>query len=157
MSDLFVVPYYSVHTLFASQKPLMKMSITRDAYFLSRGSVTPSTLRRYSIFFAFFPFTVPLKEVPLCVVSLFVCWTGGDVYVVVIAESMSGAAMYELVRVGHQKLVGEIIRLEGDTASIQVCSRKKIAFVGSYNAVFYQSCTYVPTPANVMKYSTVCK
>jgi V-type H+-transporting ATPase subunit A len=39
---------------------------------------------------------------------------------VVIAEKMSGAAMYELVRVGHQKLVGEIIRLEGDTASIQV-------------------------------------
>lgn len=33
--------------------------------------------------------------------------------------------MYELVRVGHQKLVGEIIRLEGDTASIQVCSRTK--------------------------------
>lgn len=44
---------------------------------------------------------------------------------VVIAESMSGAAMYELVRVGHQKLVGEIIRLEGDTASIQVCSRER--------------------------------
>lgn len=43
---------------------------------------------------------------------------------VVIAESMSGAAMYELVRVGHQKLVGEIIRLEGDTASIQVPSRR---------------------------------
>ncbi|CAN0154452.1 unnamed protein product, partial [Hapterophycus canaliculatus] len=38
----------------------------------------------------------------------------------VVAESMGGAAMYELVRVGHQKLVGEIIRLEGDTASIQV-------------------------------------
>ncbi|CAM9892103.1 unnamed protein product [Phaeothamnion confervicola] len=38
----------------------------------------------------------------------------------VIAEGMSGAAMYELVRVGMQKLVGEIIRLEGDTASIQV-------------------------------------
>ena len=33
---------------------------------------------------------------------------------------MSGAAMFELVRVGHHKLVGEIIRLEGDTASIQV-------------------------------------
>jgi V-type H+-transporting ATPase subunit A len=33
---------------------------------------------------------------------------------------MSGAAMYELVRVGHSKLVGEIIKLEGDTASIQV-------------------------------------
>jgi len=38
----------------------------------------------------------------------------------VIADSMSGAAMYELVKVGHQKLVGEIIRLEGETASIQV-------------------------------------
>lgn len=33
---------------------------------------------------------------------------------------MSGAAMYELVRVGFYKLVGEIIRLEGDTAFIQV-------------------------------------
>ena len=39
---------------------------------------------------------------------------------VVVAEGMSGAAMYELVRVGHQKLVGEIIKLEGDNASIQV-------------------------------------
>ena len=39
---------------------------------------------------------------------------------VVIAERMAGAAMYELVRVGHDKLVGEIIRLEGDKATIQV-------------------------------------
>merc|ERR1711937_597787 len=39
---------------------------------------------------------------------------------VVVAENMGGAAMYELVRVGHQKLVGEIIRLELDTATIQV-------------------------------------
>eukprot|EP00590_Aulacoseira_subarctica_P009671 CAMPEP_0172434136 /NCGR_PEP_ID=MMETSP1064-20121228/70470_1 /TAXON_ID=202472 /ORGANISM="Aulacoseira subarctica , Strain CCAP 1002/5" /LENGTH=622 /DNA_ID=CAMNT_0013182335 /DNA_START=42 /DNA_END=1910 /DNA_ORIENTATION=+ len=38
----------------------------------------------------------------------------------VVADGMSGAAMYELVRVGHNKLVGEIIKLEGDTASIQV-------------------------------------
>ncbi|KAJ1604404.1 vacuolar ATP synthase subunit A [Cryptosporidium canis] len=38
----------------------------------------------------------------------------------VVAENMSGTKMYELVRVGFQKLVGEIIRLEGDTASIQV-------------------------------------
>ena len=28
--------------------------------------------------------------------------------------------MYELVRVGHHELVGEIIRLEGDQATIQV-------------------------------------
>ena len=40
--------------------------------------------------------------------------------IVVVAEGMSGSAMYELVRVGHHKLVGEIIRLDGDTAFIQV-------------------------------------
>ena len=39
---------------------------------------------------------------------------------VVIAQQMSGSAMYELVRVGHGELVGEIIRLEGDMATIQV-------------------------------------
>ena len=33
---------------------------------------------------------------------------------------MSGACMYEVVRVGKERLVGEIIRLEEDTASIQV-------------------------------------
>lgn len=39
---------------------------------------------------------------------------------VVTAERMSGSAMYELVRVGYYELVGEIIRLEGDFATIQV-------------------------------------
>lgn len=39
---------------------------------------------------------------------------------VVTAEKMSGSAMYELVRVGYSELVGEIIRLEGDMATIQV-------------------------------------
>lgn len=39
---------------------------------------------------------------------------------VVIADHMSGSAMYELVQVGSFRLVGEIIRLEGDTATIQV-------------------------------------
>ncbi|PIA43840.1 hypothetical protein AQUCO_01800111v1 [Aquilegia coerulea] len=39
---------------------------------------------------------------------------------VVIADGMGGAAMYELVRVGHDNLIGEIIRLEGDSATIQV-------------------------------------
>jgi len=38
----------------------------------------------------------------------------------VIAFEMDGAAMYELVRVGHERLVGEIIRLEGSSATIQV-------------------------------------
>jgi len=32
---------------------------------------------------------------------------------------MNGAAMYELVRVGNDNLIGEIIRLEGDSATIQ--------------------------------------
>jgi V-type H+-transporting ATPase subunit A len=36
----------------------------------------------------------------------------------VIAEKMSGSKMYETVKVGWDKLVGEIIKLEGDTASI---------------------------------------
>jgi hypothetical protein len=38
---------------------------------------------------------------------------------VVVADSMGGSAMFELVRVGHDKLIGEIIRLEGDSATIQ--------------------------------------
>ncbi|CAE8722249.1 unnamed protein product [Polarella glacialis] len=38
----------------------------------------------------------------------------------VVAENMAGTKMYEVVRVGKDRLVGEIIRLEGDTASIQV-------------------------------------
>jgi len=38
----------------------------------------------------------------------------------VVADNMSGAKMFEVVRVGKQNLVGEIIRLEADTASIQV-------------------------------------
>lgn len=42
------------------------------------------------------------------------------VVLVVTAEKMSGSAMYELVRVGYFELVGEIIRLEGDMATIQV-------------------------------------
>lgn len=37
----------------------------------------------------------------------------------VVADHMSGTSMYELVRVGYDRLVGEIIKLEGDTASIQ--------------------------------------
>lgn len=32
--------------------------------------------------------------------------------------------MYELVRVGHDKLIGEIIRLEGDSATIQGTGNK---------------------------------
>jgi V-type H+-transporting ATPase subunit A len=37
----------------------------------------------------------------------------------VVAEKMSGSKMYELVKIGWDKLIGEIIKIEGDTASIQ--------------------------------------
>lgn len=38
----------------------------------------------------------------------------------VVAEGMSGAKMYDVVRVSDKKLVGEIIEMRGDKASIQV-------------------------------------
>jgi V/A-type H+-transporting ATPase subunit A len=38
----------------------------------------------------------------------------------VIARGMQGARMYDIVKVGQEKLVGEIIRLDGDTAFVQV-------------------------------------
>lgn len=54
---------------------------------------------------------------------------------VVVASSMRGTAMYELVKVGHERLLGEVIRLDNDTATIQVrhfeaicslhCNKKK--------------------------------
>ncbi|ORY19185.1 vacuolar ATP synthase-like protein catalytic subunit A [Clohesyomyces aquaticus] len=39
---------------------------------------------------------------------------------VIVAENMIGCAMYELVRVGHDNLVGEVIRIDADKAYIQV-------------------------------------
>lgn len=50
------------------------------------------------------------------------------ILLVVTATAMAGAAMYELVRVGHSELVGEIIRLEGDMATIQVYEETCILF-----------------------------
>lgn len=49
---------------------------------------------------------------------------------VVTAQKMSGSAMYELVRVGYSELVGEIIRLEGDMATIQVYEETSGVTVG---------------------------
>ena len=39
---------------------------------------------------------------------------------VITANGMRGTQMYEMVKVGANKLIGEIIELEGDTATIQV-------------------------------------
>lgn len=56
----------------------------------------------------------------------------------VTATAMAGAAMYELVRVGHSELVGEIIRLEGDMATIQVYEETCILF-------FFYPCSDIRT------------
>jgi len=39
---------------------------------------------------------------------------------VVVAEGMAGARMYDVVRVGTLNLIGEIVELHSDRASIQV-------------------------------------
>ena len=39
---------------------------------------------------------------------------------VVVAKAMAGARMYDVVRVGRQSLIGEIVELREDTASVQV-------------------------------------
>ena len=39
---------------------------------------------------------------------------------VVEAKEMAGAKMYDLVKIGEQGLTGEIIKIKGDTATIQV-------------------------------------
>lgn len=38
----------------------------------------------------------------------------------VVAENMAGARMYDVVRVSKERLLGEIIELRGDRASVQV-------------------------------------
>ena len=49
---------------------------------------------------------------------------GGSIFSVsgpvIVAENMIGCAMYELCKVGHDNLVGEVIRIEADKATIQV-------------------------------------
>ena len=42
----------------------------------------------------------------------------------VVADGLTGAKMFEVVKVGEEKLVGEIIELNGDQASIQVYEDK---------------------------------
>lgn len=49
---------------------------------------------------------------------------------VVVAEQMIGCAMYELVKVGHDNLVGEVIRIDGDKATIQVYEETSGVTVG---------------------------
>jgi V/A-type H+-transporting ATPase subunit A len=48
----------------------------------------------------------------------------------VIAKGMLGARMYEIVKVGEEGLVGEIIRLEGESAFVQVYEETQGLMVG---------------------------
>ncbi len=48
----------------------------------------------------------------------------------VIAKGMTGGRMYDIVRVGKERLLGEIIRLDGDTAFIQVYEDTSGLYVG---------------------------
>jgi len=48
----------------------------------------------------------------------------------VIAKGLAGARMYDIVRVGREKLIGEIIRLDGDTAFVQVYEDTSGLYVG---------------------------
>jgi len=48
----------------------------------------------------------------------------------VIAKEMTGARMYDIVRVGREGLLGEIIRLDGDTAFVQVYEETSGLVVG---------------------------
>jgi len=64
-------------------------------------------------------------------------------FIVVVAENMSGSKMYELVKVGWDKLVGEIIKLEGDTASIQCYEdtcKSSVRFI--FSGALYQGRVY---------------
>lgn len=83
--------------------------------------------------------------------SFYVCWKcfcqSFQYSTVVIATAMAGAAMYELVRVGHSELVGEIIRLEGDMATIQVYEETCILFglvVTKYQFLYFFSLFLFP-------------
>jgi hypothetical protein len=77
----------------------------------------------------------------------------GKIYMVsgpvVVSTEIEGAAMYELVRVGPQRLVGEIIKLEGDKATIQV---RQVLFAGHagiqpLSGVCHISPNWCPCPA----------
>jgi V/A-type H+-transporting ATPase subunit A len=50
---------------------------------------------------------------------------------VVTADGMTGARMYDVVRVGEERLMGEVIRLEGDLATIQVYEDTSGLMVGA--------------------------
>ncbi|KAG6764966.1 hypothetical protein POTOM_028980 [Populus tomentosa] len=83
----------------------------------------------------FDPLDLPV-EVVASISMLFVLDVSGPV---VVADGMAGAAMYELVRVGHDNLIGEIIRLEGHSATIQGYSPMRVLEMDMNVSVLYVS------------------
>jgi V/A-type H+-transporting ATPase subunit A len=53
----------------------------------------------------------------------------------VVASGMENVQVYDVVRVAHKKLIGEVIELRGDLASIQVY--EETAGIGPGEPVFY--------------------
>ena len=57
----------------------------------------------------------------------------------VIAEGMRDANMYDVVRVSEQRLIGEIIEMHGDQASIQVYEETAGQHADLRDVKWYQS------------------
>ena len=86
--------------------------------------------------------------------SCVLCFFCVCVSTVVTAQNMAGAAIMELVRVGHSELVGEIIRLEGDTATIQVYEDTCILHTDLTKLTFWHMITVLPpSPVYVSKHA----
>lgn len=52
--------------------------------------------------------------------------------------------MYELIRVGADNLIGEIIRLEGDSATIQVCCQYHINMIPTQSHFKHSLICFLP-------------
>ena len=68
---------------------------------------------------------------------------------VVVADGMGGAAMYELIKVGQDNLIGEIIRLEGDSATIQASHNLTGLLIGMPPSMLIDCCyaCHLPMPS----------
>lgn len=67
------------------------------------------------------------------------------------ADGMGGAAMYELIRVGYDNLIGEIIRLEGDSATIQGMQQGTCFYLTRYTLMRFDS-VFLPVEQNIAVY-----
>lgn len=71
---------------------------------------------------------------------------------VVTARDMDGAAMYELVRVGHEELVGEIIKLEGGLSQSRYDDYSPEEVASLISVIIYHGVSHVPGMATIQVY-----